>query len=315
MNDNKNSYFALSIEIPKLITEYEIEEEISNNVDLILSGMDVSTQVCKFQKKDNEKIIYLFATNKRKRNGQLVRLCRKFIPGYQFNTDPLTKTNFLKAIKKFKDNSLYKSSLDGNININEYRGEDITILNKKDNWYPWQIDLYNQIFLTDNIFKKADERKIIFLYDPIGKCGKSTFFKWLYFNNKNEVGRITYGSAGQLRSSVINIREKKLYIIDLPRAKAKNDSEVELLNVIEDIKNGFITSPFYGKGESLLMNPPHIIISANYILNQDLLSEDRWISYKIDKSKKKLKDITRALKRSKRIKNHVGKQKESLEIY
>lgn len=61
---------------------------------------------------------------------------------------------------------------------------------------------------------------------------------------------------------------------------------------MEDIKNGFITSSFYGKGKSLLMNPPHIIISSNYVLNQNLLSEDRWISYKIDKNSKKLKDIT-----------------------
>lgn len=53
--DNKNSYFALSVEIPELGEEYGISYEIDNNVDLILNGMDVSTQICKFEKRRKKK--------------------------------------------------------------------------------------------------------------------------------------------------------------------------------------------------------------------------------------------------------------------
>lgn len=98
--------------------------------------------------------------------------------------------------------------------------------------------------------------------------------------------------------AVVNIGPKKIFLIDLPRAKGHNDSEVELLSVLEQIKNGAILGVnLYGSGESLLFSPPIVIVSANYILQQDLLSKDRWESYKIDSKTKDLKDITKKLER------------------
>ena len=45
----------------------------------------------------------------------------------------------------------------------------------------------------------------------------------------------------------------------------------------------------YGSGRTLLMEPPHIIVSSNYNLDYNLLSEDRWEVYEI--SDKKLKKV------------------------
>lgn len=97
-----------------------------------------------------------------------------------------------------------------------------------------------------------------------------------------------YGSASQLRSGAVNIGKKKLYIVDLARSKSSGDKEEDLLSVLEDIKNGFVTNAMYGSGKTLMMEPPHIIVSSNYILNYELLSSDRWQVYEIN-SKNQLK--------------------------
>ena len=46
----------------------------------------------------------------------------------------------------------------------------------------------------------------------------------------------------------------------------------------------------YGNGNTLMMEPPHIIMSSNFIPDVNLLSKDRWKMYKI--KNEKLVDIT-----------------------
>lgn len=92
------------------------------------------------------------------------------------------------------------------------------------------------------------------------------------------MGRISYRSASQIKSSIINMGTKKIYIIDLARSKGRNDSEADLLSAIEDLKSGLVINPMYGRGEVMQMDPPNIIISANYLLNFSSLSanNDKW---------------------------------------
>ncbi len=70
---------------------------------------------------------------------------------------------------------------------------------------------------------------------------------------------------------------KKIYFIDLPLNKEKYANDSDLLNAIEDLKNGFLTSPRYGKAKdaSILIKPPHIIMSNNYLFEHIGLSKDR----------------------------------------
>ena len=236
------------------------------------------------RKKNGQKLVYFFKSSKRKRHGQLVRLLEKFLPNYTIESDPLTKSAFLKHIEEFKSNSLY---------------EDLIIFNDPKNYYLWQKQVSSMIFNDDGSIKYGSQintRRIIFLYDPIGNCGKSSQFKSLLFKYPNEIGAISYGNSSQLKSAVVNIDPKKIFLIDLPRAKGRNDSQVELLSILEQIKNGAILGVnLYGTGESLLFLPPIVIVLANYILNQKLLSKDRWESYQIISKNKKLKDITKQL--------------------
>ena len=309
-SDNKNSYFAVSISIPSLILEYDKLDQVDTEFDLILSAMQASSYVSRFERLDKKKIIYVFGTTRRKRKGQLIRLCEKFLKSFDCAVDALTKSNFTKVIDELKNNQSYKNNIDPSIS-NRYRGLDIKLFNDRKNWYEWQSTLYDKLFLKGGTFKVPDPRKIIFILDQEGNCGKSSFFKWLYFNHPQDIGRITYGTSSQLRSSVLNIGPKKLYIVDLPRTKGKEDRIEELLSVGEDLKSGAITSNMRGHGATLLMEPPHVIFSSNYVIDQNALSEDRWESYEIIKNNKKLKDITKKLKRSNKrskLERSLGKE-------
>lgn len=95
------------------------------------------------------------------------------------------------------------------------------------------------------------------------------------------IGRITFGTASQLRSSVITMGPKKLYLLDLTRTKGRADNEHDLMSALENIIDGMIISPMYGKAGKLLMEPPHIMITSNYLLDYELLSLDRWRVYEL----------------------------------
>lgn len=99
------------------------------------------------------------------------------------------------------------------------------------------------------------------------------------------------------------------FTLDLPRSRGKGDTEEDLLSILEEVKSGILTNTFRGDGSTLLMEPPHILVSGNYILNQELLSEDRWETYEIKKPSMKLKNITKSVK----AKNKIVKPSRSLE--
>lgn len=61
--ENKNSY----------------QDQLRNSVDLILGSMGVEEDPQQSQKDDKNRIIYFFKTNKRKRKGQLVKFCKRYL--------------------------------------------------------------------------------------------------------------------------------------------------------------------------------------------------------------------------------------------
>lgn len=95
-----------------------------------------------------------------------------------------------------------------------------------------------------------------------------------------------YGSTSQLRSSAVNLGKKDFYVVDLARSKSKDDRQEDLLSVLEDLTSGLVTNVIYGSGKTLLMEPPHSIVSSNYSLKYELFSEDRWDLSQITSSNK-----------------------------
>lgn len=286
---NKGSYFSLKLNLePYFEVENQIiNQKIENAVDIVLSTMSANENVYKF--KSNDSLIYLFGTTNRKRKGQLDKLVDKNIIENQlilsYTTRSLLKTEFNQCIETLKKKTTLQL-VDEPIVFSGYRGEDIKFLDSKSNWYPWQLELYNELYYKTGEIRTADTRKITFLYDPVGNVGKSMWIKHLYIKNPDAIAKVSSGNASQLRSCLIGMgTSKKIYFIDLPRSKEKYSNDSDILNAIEDLKNGFISSPMYGRDSSMIMEPPHIIVSSNYLFEDTGLSKDRWIIYEIGKAK------------------------------
>jgi hypothetical protein len=306
MIENKNSYFTLDVKIQDDDqSDVKYKEELENKIDLVFSALGTSyNQTYQFRKTDRKRIIYFFRTEKRKRRGQVVKFCDAYLPDdLVYKASAITKSYLdLSLVKLENDNNFVR--VEEPCTFDDYNGEDLAIFENEKNWFPWQRDVYKMIFHPDGTFREAHQRHILSIIDVDGNSGKSSFFKYLLFKNPLGIGRLTYGTASQLRASSVNAGPKKLYLIDLARTKSKNDSEECLLSAIEDIKSGLIVQNMFGSSKHLLMQPPHILISSNYRLKYSLLSKDRWQIFKIGDNKKlgKLNQVIEEQKRQELIK-------------
>lgn len=174
-------------------------------------------------------------------------------------------------------------------NLPYYVGSDIKFLEDVSKRYPWQEYLLGELFASSlSTFKTPDDRKIYWIYDPQGNSGKSKFTKFLVLHN-SLCCKVPFGTATQLRSSIISMGVKRLYIVDIPRTLGRDDDINSVITVLEDLKNGFVVSSMYGKNAQLLMDPPHVIVFSNMICPIEKMSSDRWILLTIDKDKKPTK--------------------------
>lgn len=296
ITENKNSFFSLSLPISSHLIGNEVyQEKLDNAIDLICSSMGVRGTLYKFAQKQKGQLVYFFKSENRKRKGQLAKYCEHYLPENQnFEARGITSFVFDSELERIRSN-LNFDLIDEPSIFSEYNGSDIKLFDDKSNWHSWQKDIYDMIFFPNGSYREPHSRHIYSLVDTKGNSGKSSFFKWLFYNNPQTIGRIGYGSASQLRSSAVNMGNKNLYIVDLARSKSKEDRQEDLLSVLEDLKSGLVTNAMYGSGKTLLIPPPHIIVSSNYILKYELLSADRWRVFEIDSNLKlkKLKPVSR----------------------
>nr|YP_007476223.1 hypothetical protein H907_pgp107 [Diacronema lutheri]YP_009863744.1 hypothetical protein [Pavlova sp. NIVA-4/92]AGE93723.1 hypothetical protein [Diacronema lutheri]QKE31075.1 hypothetical protein [Pavlova sp. NIVA-4/92] len=116
--------------------------------------------------------------------------------------------------------------------------------------------------------------------------GKSTFFKWYYWRNPEDVAFISdAGHVGQLRKYLVNCGDCRVYLCDLPRSvNTKSKVIPQIIQTLEILKNGMMISAMYG-GRGLQPKcsmPAHIFICASFIPDTKLLSPDRWYIYCVD---------------------------------
>lgn len=167
----------------------------------------------------------------------------------------------------------------------KYSESDIIFLDDKANRYPWQNKFMFEFFDESEVnFKTPDDRTIYWVQDSAGNSGKSKFAKWLVRRYPNST-KIAFGTSTQLRASVIDEGSQQFYILDIPRTLGSDDSMSSVISVIEDIKNGYVKSGMYGKSAELFIEPPHIVVLTNKECPTNLLSEDRWRVYSINRSK------------------------------
>lgn len=318
---NKASFFYVKLSAFSNILENSIiEDRISEEMDVVLGTLGCDNEVYKFKNKLS--LIYLFSTTKRKRKGQLTKLLDKnlSISYTKVMVIALMKKEFYSYVNKFLEKkSIIKIEQPKTENkFENYSAMDIDILNNRNNWFPWQRDIYKTMFYENDIMKKCSQsdpklsRRIIFLYDKDGCTGKSTFWKWLYFNNSENIGNLTIGSAAQLRSAICKSPHKNLYVCDLPRAIGMQDQSrlEDLIEALEEVKNGFLVNVMYGEHDTLVMDKPFIICCSNFIIDARALSKDRWQILEINK-KKQLIDITQKVKKKAALEEQIKIKKRN----
>ncbi len=286
--ENKNSFFKVVVNLdnPTQINT----DKLNDNIDLLLGRVSAKAPLYQFTNGSNREVVFYFQTDSRKRKGQITKLCETILEeDEEFTVMGQTKMVHFTDIERMKQNKNFKEiyKVDSKL-FENYKGTDIEIFDNVKNWHPWQKEVYKIIFNEEGKIKKPDSRAIYSIVCKGGNSGKSSFFKWLYVNHPQDIGRVTYGTASQLRSSIINLGPRRIYIIDLARSKGVQESESDLMASVEDIKSGQCFSAMYGRSGVLIMEPPHIIISSNYMLETAGLSLDRWNVFQIHKDSKKL---------------------------
>lgn len=127
-------------------------------------------------------------------------------------------------------------------------------------------------------------RKVIWVQDPVGGQGKSTFIKYLAMNEKLfdlGIEKLLIDRPDRIRSAVIKLSKKKdidIYMFDFTRTRSKDTRLNDLFEVIEEIKNSYVVDIMYGNFNRAFLKPAIVIIFTNEDISKfsNYLSLDRW---------------------------------------
>lgn len=190
-----------------------------------------------------------------------------------------------------KDSSAYCTKLDSRIDGPWFVGvSSHRQMNTKMNieLKEWQQQLLEELELLDLSNKR--DRKVIWVQDPNGGAGKSTFNKYLSLGNtKWKTWNMPIENPDRTRMAICKIFKKQdvdLITFDFTRTRGEDTSMQNLFQVVEEIKNGMVTSLMYGNPLRVFFESPHIIIFTNeyWIDYAKYLSFDRWQPYHINAS-------------------------------
>lgn len=145
-----------------------------------------------------------------------------------------------------------------------YLGNDLWSFSEMPNW---------QKSLLTLLRRNPGNRKMYWLYDPIGNIGKTKFVKYLVYK-QNALG-LGYGHSTDVLNLVSKMPNLSVYIWNLTRAKPANLSELDLYSAMESVKDGYFINLKY-ETSIVLMDPPHVVVMANHLPTLKHISADRW---------------------------------------
>jgi len=120
--------------------------------------------------------------------------------------------------------------------------------------------------LADILDAPADDRKIIWVYDPVGNTGKTALMR--HYLTKGNATRL----SGKKADMAHVYQGERVVFFDLSRTSAEHATY--LYDFAEDLKSGCI---FSGKYEGAVKHfaPPHVVFLANTPYPAGVWSEDR----------------------------------------
>lgn len=140
---------------------------------------------------------------------------------------------------------------------------------------PWQADVERIATNEDN----ADDRTIYWIYDPVGKNGKSQLAKRLVA--LYEALYITTGKKADIMNMAFNYTEQNYLscvVLDLPRNTRPQDVDYSAL---ENLIDGMICNTKYETGMRVI-NSPCIWVFSNMEPEWDKMTDDRFKVFTIE---------------------------------
>jgi hypothetical protein len=116
----------------------------------------------------------------------------------------------------------------------------------------------------------ADDRKIIFVVDQVGGCGKSWFVRWWLSRNGELTQVLSIGKRDDLAYAIDE--SKKYFFFDIPRSQ----SEFLQYSVFEKLKDRLVFSPKYGSRTKILTHVPFVVVFMNEEPDRNKLTHDRY---------------------------------------
>jgi hypothetical protein len=126
------------------------------------------------------------------------------------------------------------------------------------NWQAW---------LNVELNRPADDRRVIFIVDPVGNSGKTWFAKW--YISKHQSAQ--YLCPGKRQDVAYMIERNRVYFIDCARTL----SEFIPYHLIEEMKNGMVYCPKYDTHLKQL-DKCHVVVLMNEDPKDGALSADRY---------------------------------------
>jgi hypothetical protein len=284
-----------------LITEKTLKFVLTNNTTDYAFQLEQGNETLRFHYQG------LFTLPSRKRKSTVLKEFHSYIQR-EFKYDPWLMKSLDKIMQNFtiepmkgkvsealsyvtKDETRFIAPVISR-DLSPVTYSDVETLYTTDNLYKWQVKLLNQLCsdFSPMRYTKPDDRSIIWITDTRGSTGKSKFVKFMCLNLPNTTAKVCFGTSQQLRSALIAAGPRVTYFIDMPRTLGRDDVLNDLISVLEDLKNGFIVSSMYGKYQSLMMDPPHIVVFSNQYAPVTMMSQDRWTTFTISNNKELTKN-------------------------
>lgn len=135
-----------------------------------------------------------------------------------------------------------------------------------------EVDLFDwQKELVQELRQDADERSIIWYCDRVGGSGKTALAKFI-LTHIHRAMFFSGGRFGDMAHAIIKSKfDPSTIVINLPRTSEGKVSYA----AVEAMKDGIIQSGKY-EGGWRLYPPPHVVVFANWMPQEDALSADRW---------------------------------------
>lgn len=149
----------------------------------------------------------------------------------------------------------------------------------------WQKKLLNE--LNSELGRIFKDRKVIWVQDPKGGSGKTTFLKYLCTRQDGlSVKKLPFDKPDRIRMMVCTVTQKEnidLFAFDFTRTLGEDTHVSDLFQCVEEVKSGHVVSGMYGRYLESIFQNPYVVIFTNEDISKycSYLSFDRWEAYEI----------------------------------